>query len=69
MLSPWHDAREKTLMLLKNVSNSVARSKMTDAVTIARINNRSILAEKQYGFRRNSATEKATYMLTKFLWL
>jgi len=56
-------------MLLKNVSNSVARSKMADVITIAHINNCSILAEKQYAFRTNSSTEKATDMLTKFLWL
>jgi len=55
-------------MLLKNVSKSVTRNKMTD-VTIARINNCNILAEEQYRFRTNSSTEKATYMLTKFLWL
>jgi len=39
---------------------------MTDVVTSARINNCSILAEEQYGFRTNSATEKTTYMLTRF---
>jgi hypothetical protein len=60
--------REKTsqtLILLNNVSSSVAGSKMTD-VNLAHINNCSILAEEQYGFRTNSATEKATYMLMRF---
>ena len=69
MLSPWHDVREdtsQTLIILNNVSSNVARSKMTDVVTSARINNCSILAEEQYGFRTNSATEKTTYMLTRF---
>jgi hypothetical protein len=68
VLSPWCDVKEKTswtLILFYNVSNSVARSKMTD-VTITCFNSCIILAEEQYGFRTNSATEKAIYMLTKF---